>query len=89
MDRVSRKDDILRDIKKLELEVLDSFVIGNEDALILCAGFEDRALAVLEQQTMSGNADFTVLVIQYRPYIEENKYTEISLERAKALNNEK
>jgi len=77
MDRVSRKDDILRDIKKPELKVLDAFAIGNEDALILCAGFEDRALAVLEQQTTSGNAGFTVLVMQYRPYIKENKYTEI------------
>ncbi len=77
MDRVPKLDDKLRDIKKPELEVLDALSIGLKDVLILCAGFEDRALAVLKQQTMSGNAGFTVLVMQYRPYIEENKYTEI------------
>lgn len=77
MDRIQRIDDKLRDIKKPELEVFNSISILHNDVLILCAGFEDRALAVLKQQTMSGNADFTVLVIQYRPYIEENKYTEI------------
>ena len=77
MDRVPKLDDKLRDIKKPELEVLDALSIGLKDVLILCAGFEDRALAVLEQQTTSGNAGFTVLVMQYRPYIKENKYTEI------------
>jgi len=77
MNRVLRIDDKLRDIKKPELKQLDSLFIEKKDALILCAGFEDRALAVLEQQTMSDNSGFTVLVMQYLPYIEENKYAEI------------
>ena len=77
MDRVPRLDDKLRDIKKPELEVLDALSIGHKDVLILCAGFEDRALAVLKQQTMSGNSGFTVLAMQYLPYIEENKHAEI------------
>lgn len=77
MGKILRRDDKLRNINKPELEVLDAYSIGHNDVLILCAGFEDRALAVLQQQTTYGNAHFTVLIMQYRPYIKENRYIEI------------
>jgi hypothetical protein len=77
MDRVKRFDDKLREIKKPELEQLDSLFIEKKDALILCAGFEDRALSTLKQQIMSGNSGFAVFAFRYLPYVKENKFEEI------------
>lgn len=77
MDRVKRVDDKLREIKKPELEQIDSLFIEKKDALILCAGFEDRALSTLKQQTISGNSGFTVFAFRYLPYVKENKSEEI------------
>ncbi|HEY2292688.1 MAG TPA: hypothetical protein VGM86_18460 [Thermoanaerobaculia bacterium] len=55
-----------------ELEVVERISLLPDDWLVVCAGFEDRARAVLENVVVSGGR-CRVLLILYRPFIDENK----------------
>ena len=50
-----------------------SVALTADDVLIVCAGFEDRATAVLEWAVRDKTASFTTLVVEYEPYYEENR----------------
>jgi hypothetical protein len=65
-------DEILSAIGKPKLSVLGKLPLQPDDWLILCAGFEDRALTAVERAAASGRA-FNVVLIQYEPVIDENK----------------
>ena len=43
------------------------------DALVLCAGFEDRAVTVLEAAVDTRGAGFSTVVVEYEPAYEDNK----------------
>ncbi len=75
--RVERVDDRLRSIKKPQLELLNEIHIGDNDLLVIVAGFEDRALGVLERLASSGSSGFTAIVIKYKPFLKENKIQEV------------
>jgi len=47
-----------------------------DDCLVVCAGFEDRALGALKNAAGAGTG-FSVLIIDYRPFLEENRLAEI------------
>lgn len=57
------------------LETVQRFSLASEDWLIVCAGFEDRAVGIL-RNAAGGRSPFHVLLILYRPFIPENKEDE-------------
>ena len=77
MLRISRIDEVLTDLTKPELDDADSLDISAADCLIVCAGFEDRALAFLRNSTSRPGHQFHVLVINYLPVISQNRAIEI------------
>jgi len=78
MDRVQRIDDKLRELEKPELRIMQKLSLKEEDALILSAGFEDRAIEVLKRAVAEGNQGSTAIVFTYLPLLKENKTEEVS-----------
>jgi len=72
---VSTPDERLEHLEKPGLEIRENFEISKGDFLILCAGFEERALAVLKNTPLPNG--FNVVLIHYKPFINENKAPEI------------
>jgi hypothetical protein len=73
---VQTPDERLAAVRKPKLERVSKFELGVNDWLVVCAGFEERSLAVL-QNAVSGTAGFNVLVIDYRPFVPENRLSAI------------
>jgi hypothetical protein len=69
---VQTPDEWLAVLAKPDFEPVTHFVMSPDDWLIICAGFEDRALAVL-QNAVSLQRSFNVLLIHYAPHFQENK----------------
>jgi len=72
--RIDRKLEIL---DKPSLLPTDFVPLNNDDTLILCAGFEDRAIKAFELALESGKTGFKLLIIEYLPLVRENKIDEI------------
>ena len=73
---VQTTDERLAALAKPGIETVAQFNIAPDDWLIICAGFEDRALAVLES-AISHQRPFNVLLVVYEPLIRENKLDRI------------
>jgi hypothetical protein len=73
--RVQRIDECLGTLTLPSLERADSFRTRLGDCLIVCAGFEDRSLAVLRSlpQTSEG---LSIILIEYRPIVAGNHLDE-------------
>lgn len=69
---VQTPDERLAALLKPDFEVVKQFEMAPEDLLVICAGFEDRALGVL-QNAASGQTPFNVLLIHYEPFFPQNK----------------
>ncbi len=69
---VQTPDEILATLPKPKLACVTQFALASEDWLMLCAGFEDRAMAVLQNAIASGQS-FKVLLITYEPLIPQNR----------------
>jgi hypothetical protein len=52
-------------------------VIDGGDAVVVCAGFEDRALAFLRRMADSGSRGFRITEIDYIPEVAENRVQEL------------
>jgi hypothetical protein len=59
-------------LRKPSLEPVNEFRLQQDDWLILCGGFEDRALAVL-RDAISHQSRLNVLLVRYQPAVHENK----------------
>ena len=57
----------LANIAAPTLQTIDRFMLDTEDWLVVCAGFEDRALAVLEN-AIANQSQFHVVLINYEPH---------------------
>ena len=77
MQRVLRLDERLAKFKKPILNSISQFNLDDRDCLVVCAGFEDRAVAVLKS-TLEVSAGFYVMLIDYLPYVNENRFDEIN-----------
>lgn len=77
MQKVLRIDRKLYQIDKPGLTATDNVSLNKEDLLILCAGFEDRVMTGLNLAMKSGKTGFSVVLIDYLPYVDENKTEEI------------
>ncbi len=73
---VQTPDERLAALTKPILEPVTQFKLTADDWLVVCAGFEDRALGVL-QNAVSGGDSFNVLIVDYRPFVPENKLNTI------------
>jgi hypothetical protein len=69
---VQTPDEKLLSLRKPGLDPLGRLELSQEDWLVVCGGFEDRALSILESAT-SGGPNFNVLLINYQPVVAENK----------------
>jgi hypothetical protein len=76
MLRVDRIDRQLRALSKPSLEALTSFRPAGDYCLVVCAGFEDRALAFLEEATRAQVRKGHVVIVNYIPVLPENKLAE-------------
>jgi len=65
-------DENLASVAKPQLEVVSKLRLCPEDWLVVCGGFEDRALGVLEK-AVSEAVPFNVLLVNYRPVFKENR----------------
>jgi hypothetical protein len=70
--RVLRIDEKLMALQKPLLQPVERFSLHSRDCLILCAGFEDRVLGVLDNALL-GSAPFKVVVVEYLPFVPQNR----------------
>ena len=75
---VERVDEKLRAAAKPVLRKMDGIRLDKDDVFVLAAGFEDRVLGALKRISSLGQTGFNAIVIEYLPYIEENKLNEIT-----------
>lgn len=71
--RVARLDEQLASIPGPPLETVETPAFGRNDALIVCAGFEDRAIEVLKRAAEGGARDFRVISVEYLPSNASNR----------------
>lgn len=76
MNRVLRPDERIAALLKPALEPTLAFELNRDDCLVLCAGFEDRAMAVLENALLRPSG-FKVMIIVYEPFIDANRLPDI------------
>lgn len=76
MNRVIRLDERMATMEKPAIQPSASFALAPQDCLVLCGGFEDRALAVLRDAT-SISSNFRVVIIAYAPVLAANRLCEI------------
>ena len=77
MPKVLRIDRKLYHLEKPPLMPSDTVGLNKGDILILCAGFEDRSIAVLNNAINSGKSGFSIVLVEYLPNVPENKTNEI------------
>lgn len=77
MLKVLRIDRKLDKLDKPSLLPTDTVPVNKDDTLIVCAGFEDRAIKALDSAIESGKSGFSLVIIEYLPKVRENKIGEI------------
>lgn len=70
--RVLRIDEKLAALSKPSLQPVERFSLESTDCLILCTGFEDRVLGVLDSALL-GSAPFNVVIVEYLPFMPQNR----------------
>jgi len=75
--KVLRIDRKLDKLDKPSLLPTDTVPVNKDDTLIVCAGFEDRAIKALDSAIESGKSGFSLVIIEYLPEVRENKIGEI------------
>lgn len=79
----ARADELLAAVEWPQLQKSSS-TLTVTDALITCAGFEDRALAFLESAVNANSRGFLVVGIDYRPEVAENRMSKFDELAARA-----
>lgn len=77
MLKVLRIDRKLEKLDKPSMLPTDTGPVNKDDTLIVCAGFEDRAIKALNLVIESGQIGFSLVIIEYLPEVRENKIDEI------------
>lgn len=78
MLRVERVDDQIKRLPKPAARPVTTLVAGSDDCVIICAGFEDRALEMLNRMIKSGSKGFRLVVVCYLPFQQENQVENIA-----------
>jgi len=66
----------LSTVVKPPLESVAQFKLSSNDTLVVCGGFEERSIGVLQNAAASGTS-FNVLLILYEPFVAENRASTI------------
>jgi hypothetical protein len=74
--KAPRTDELLAALTLPELKE-EAVLIEEGDALITCAGFEDRALEFLKRCVTAGSKSFRLLGVKYLPEVPENRIAEL------------
>lgn len=61
-----------------EQHKIDSINFKGGDALLVCGGFEDRAMTILSKAAAAKSSSLTVLDFEYLPSVDSNHFQEIS-----------
>ena len=77
MPNVLRVDRKLYSLEKPPLAPINNVGLSKGDILILCAGFEDRVMTALDSAIDLEGINFSLVLIEYLPHVDENKTNEI------------
>jgi len=77
ISRVQRPDEKLAELVKPSIELTHEILLRHDDILVVCAGFEPRSLEVLRRTKSLSLDDGKILIIDYRPENENNRYREV------------
>ena len=75
---VLRPDEKLSKLDWPSTRAIDVPSIGRKDCLLICAGFEDRAIETVRRISETQRAEFALGVINYLPEQEENRTEELN-----------
>lgn len=76
MQRILRADERLAQLSKPRLQRHERFELSHDDTLVICAGFEERSVTVL-QNAMHHSPGFRVVLADYLPAIAANRLQQI------------
>jgi len=66
-DRLLRADERLANVQWPDLQQIKVPHIGSDDCLLVCGGFEERAIETLHRTCASGRSGFALGLVTYRP----------------------
>ncbi|MGA2988254.1 MAG: hypothetical protein ABSG32_31150 [Terriglobia bacterium] len=72
--RVLRVDEVLASLDAPKVNAIENVLIAPDDAVVVCAGFEERSLGVL--QSLHSVARPRVILVEYRPVLLGNRLEE-------------
>lgn len=72
-----RPDEKLGKLEWSSLQEIEFPSIGTEDCLLICAGFEDRAIETLRRTCKAGRTGFSLGIVTYLPDYQENRIKEL------------
>ncbi len=72
-----RPDEKLRKVVWPSLQEIELPSVGIDDCLLVCAGFEDRAIETLRRTCEAGRTSFSLGIVSYRPDYQENRIREL------------
>lgn len=76
-NELRRPDEKLGEIDWPNLEEIEFPPVGTGDCLLVCAGFEDRAMETLRRIFEAGKTGFSLGIVEYRPPYQENRIAEL------------
>lgn len=72
-----RPDEKLSNVAWPNLQEIEAPSVGIDDCLLVCAGFEDRAIETLRRTCEAGKTGFSLGIVTYLPDYQENKIREL------------
>jgi hypothetical protein len=76
-DRLLRADERLANVQWPDLQQIKVPHIGSDDCLLVCGGFEERAIETLHRTCASGRSGFALGLVTYRPMYPQNRTDEL------------
>ena len=73
-----RRDEVLEKMDWPDLQRIEVPVVGVDDCLLICAGFEERSVEVLRRICEAGYTGFSIILVDYLPKYDENKLEGLS-----------
>jgi hypothetical protein len=74
---VKKIEQRLLEMQKPQLVPVRDLQLSTKDALVVCAGFEDRAFKSLEKARSTQSKRFRCVSVEYLPHVEENRKDEL------------
>lgn len=72
-----RPDEKLSNVAWPNLQEIEFPSLGTDDCLLVCAGFEDRAIETLRRTCEGGETGFSLGIVTYLPGYQENRISEL------------